>query len=80
MASTAKRAPRKSAKKSPQIAIVEDAVPVTYTNADLVRRREAAVPRGVASAARYMRPMQKMQSCGMWTASVISISWAVSAC
>ena len=51
MASTVKRAPRKSAKKKPQIAIVEEAVPVTYTNADLVARREAAVPRGVASAA-----------------------------
>jgi 4-aminobutyrate aminotransferase/(S)-3-amino-2-methylpropionate transaminase len=51
MVSTAKRAPRKAAKKKPQISIVEAAVPVTYTNEELVRRREAAVPRGVASAA-----------------------------
>jgi len=51
MASTAKRAPRKSAKKKPQIAVVAEPTPVTYTNADLVARREAAVPRGVASAA-----------------------------
>ena len=51
MASTVKRVPRKSAKKTPQIAIVEEAVPVTYSNADLIARREAAVPRGVASAA-----------------------------
>ena len=51
MASTAKSAPRKSAKKTPQISIVQEAKPVTYTNADLVARREAAVPRGVASAA-----------------------------
>ncbi|MDC0135898.1 4-aminobutyrate--2-oxoglutarate transaminase [Sulfitobacter sp.] len=51
MANTAKRTPRKSAKKTPQIAIVEAAEPTVYTNEDLVRRREAAVPRGVASAA-----------------------------
>jgi 4-aminobutyrate aminotransferase/(S)-3-amino-2-methylpropionate transaminase len=51
MASTVKRATRKSIKNKPQISIVEPAAPVTYTNEDLVRRREAAVPRGVASAA-----------------------------
>jgi len=51
MSSTVKRAPRKSNKKMPQISIVEPAAPKTYTNEDLIRRREAAVPRGVASAA-----------------------------
>ena len=51
MASTAKRAPRKNAKNTPQIAIVESPAPVTYSNSDLVARREVAVPRGVASAA-----------------------------
>ncbi|MEQ6249281.1 4-aminobutyrate--2-oxoglutarate transaminase [Sulfitobacter sp. HNIBRBA3233] len=51
MASTAKRATRKGAKKQPNISIVETAAPKTYTNADLVARRDAAVPRGVASAA-----------------------------
>ena len=51
MASTAKRATRKSSGKKPKISIVEPAAPKVYTNEDLVRRREAAVPRGVASAA-----------------------------
>ncbi|QUJ75950.1 4-aminobutyrate--2-oxoglutarate transaminase [Sulfitobacter albidus] len=51
MANTAKRAPRKSAKKKPKIAVVTPVEPTTYTNADLVARRDAAVPRGVASAA-----------------------------
>jgi len=51
MSSTLKRAPRKASKKMPQISIVEPAAPKTYTNEDLIRRREAAVPRGVASAA-----------------------------
>lgn len=51
MASTAKRTPRKGAKNKTQISIVEDVVPVTHTNSDLAARRDAAVPRGVASAA-----------------------------
>ncbi|UWR22703.1 4-aminobutyrate--2-oxoglutarate transaminase [Sulfitobacter sp. S190] len=52
MASTAKRGTRKTAaKKKPQIAIVAPVEPKTYSNADLVARRDAAVPRGVASAA-----------------------------
>ncbi len=51
MANTAKRAPRKGAKKTTQISIVEPVAPVTYKNADLTARRDAAVPRGVASAA-----------------------------
>ncbi len=51
MASTAKRATRKGAKKAPKMSIVEPATPKTYTNAELLTRREAAVPRGVASAA-----------------------------
>ncbi len=51
MASTAKRATRKGAKTAPKMSIVEPATPKTYTNAELLTRREAAVPRGVASAA-----------------------------
>lgn len=51
MASPAERTPRKSTENTAQIAIVEPTPPVSYTNADLISRREAAVPRGVASAA-----------------------------
>jgi len=51
MASTAKRTPRKGASSAPHISIVAPAEPVSYTNAELVARRDAAVPRGVASAA-----------------------------
>ncbi|AXI48339.1 4-aminobutyrate--2-oxoglutarate transaminase [Sulfitobacter sp. SK012] len=54
--STTRKKPRKpsvkaSAKKNPQISIVDTAAPTVATNADFVARREAAVPRGVASAA-----------------------------
>ena len=57
MPSTVKKSPRKSAAKAkaaPQISVVETnpaTQPDGQTNADLIARRDAAVPRGVASAA-----------------------------
>ncbi len=52
MTSTVKKKPRKSAaKRKPNISVVPDVVADTKTNADLLARREAAVARGVASAA-----------------------------
>lgn len=52
MTNVVKRKPRRtSAKSKPAIAVVPDAVETPKTNADLLARREAAVPRGVASAA-----------------------------
>ncbi len=53
MSSTVKKQPRKTpTKKSAQFAIVESTAPAKQlTNAELIARREAAVPRGVASAA-----------------------------
>ena len=52
MANTVKKKPRKtSAKKNPNISVVPDVVVNLKTNAGLVARREAAVARGVASAA-----------------------------
>jgi 4-aminobutyrate aminotransferase/(S)-3-amino-2-methylpropionate transaminase len=52
MANTAKRTSRKSANTTKaKIAIVPDATMATETNASLIARREAAVARGVASAA-----------------------------
>ncbi|MFG6511076.1 4-aminobutyrate--2-oxoglutarate transaminase [Sulfitobacter sp. 1A15333] len=57
MSSTVKKSPRKSAAKAkaaPQISVVETnpaTQPDGQTNADLIARRDAAVPRGVASAA-----------------------------
>ena len=57
MSTTAKKPTRKAAskktaaKKKPQISIVETPVPGAVTNASMTARREAAVPRGVASAA-----------------------------
>lgn len=72
MANTAKRTPRKSAKKTPQIAIVEAAEPTVYTNQDLVRRREAAVPRGVPPRHLSMRPTPRIRSFGMLMESALS--------
>ncbi|RLJ59127.1 4-aminobutyrate aminotransferase/(S)-3-amino-2-methylpropionate transaminase [Litoreibacter meonggei] len=52
MTNTVKKKPRKTAAKiKPSISIVPESVQATKTNADLVARREAAVARGVASAA-----------------------------
>lgn len=52
MANTVKKkTPKTSAKKNPNISIVPDVAVNLKTNADLVARREAAVARGVASAA-----------------------------
>ncbi|WP_439156145.1 4-aminobutyrate--2-oxoglutarate transaminase [Yoonia sp.] len=52
MAQTDKKPARKSAaKRKPTIAIVPDYTPADKTNAGLIARREAAVARGVASAA-----------------------------
>ncbi|TDT74892.1 4-aminobutyrate aminotransferase/(S)-3-amino-2-methylpropionate transaminase [Litoreibacter halocynthiae] len=52
MTNTAKKKSRKTAAKvKPSISIVPETVQPTKTNADLVARREAAVARGVASAA-----------------------------
>ena len=50
MTTTVKKKPRKTARK-PKIAVVPDVVKHPNTNADLIKRREAAVARGVASAA-----------------------------
>lgn len=52
MAQTDKKTARKpAAKRKPTIAIVPDYAPADKTNAGLIARREAAVARGVASAA-----------------------------
>ena len=52
MTTTAKKKSRKSATKTqPKISVVPDVVATTTTNASLIARREAAVARGVASAA-----------------------------
>lgn len=52
MTNTVKKKPRKSAAKSqPNISVVPDVVASTNSNAALIARREAAVARGVASAA-----------------------------
>jgi 4-aminobutyrate aminotransferase/(S)-3-amino-2-methylpropionate transaminase len=52
MATTVKKQPRKTASKSkPKISVVPDAVTDLKCNADLIKRRDAAVARGVASAA-----------------------------
>lgn len=61
MTNTVKKKPRKTAAKSkprkaavktkPSIAVVPDVVDAATTNENLLARREAAVPRGVASAA-----------------------------
>ncbi len=52
MATTVKKQPRKTASKSkPKISVVPDAVTDLKSNADLIKRRDAAVARGVASAA-----------------------------
>lgn len=52
MAQTDKKTARKpAAKRKPTIAIVPDYTPAEKTNASLIARREAAVARGVASAA-----------------------------
>lgn len=52
MAQTDKKTARKpAAKRKPTIAIVPDYAPADKTNASLIARREAAVARGVASAA-----------------------------
>ena len=52
MTTTAKKKPRKTpAKGKPNISVVSDATINAKTNADLLARREAAVPHGVASAA-----------------------------
>jgi len=52
MPSTAKKSTRKnSVKKKPQIAVIKDAAIPSASNAELCARRDAAVPRGVASAA-----------------------------
>jgi len=50
MTTTLKKKPRKSTTK-PKIAAVPDVPTATKTNAELIKRREAAVARGVASAA-----------------------------
>lgn len=52
MTNTATKKPRKAvAKRKPNISVVPDAVDNTMSNAALIARREAAVARGVASAA-----------------------------
>lgn len=52
MSTTAKKSIRKSpSKQKSQIAVVKDALVASASNADLRARRDAAVPRGVASAA-----------------------------
>lgn len=52
MATIVKKQPRKTASKNkPKISVVPDTVTELKSNADLIRRREAAVARGVASAA-----------------------------
>ena len=52
MTNTVRKKPRKSAAKSqPNISVVPDVVASTNSNAALIARREAAVARGVASAA-----------------------------
>lgn len=52
MANTVKKQPRKTvAKRKPKIAVVPDMVADAKSNAALLKRREAAVARGVASAA-----------------------------
>ena len=52
MARAAKKQTAKSAvKNKPKIVAVSDLTPSAQTNASLVARRDAAVPRGVASAA-----------------------------
>ena len=50
MSSTAKKSRKTTGKSKPQISIVETHV-TPATNAELIARRENAVPRGVASAA-----------------------------
>ncbi len=57
MANTVKKQSRKTTPHSkPQIAVVPEFVPAVQTNAALIARREAAVPRGVASAAPIFAP------------------------
>ncbi len=52
MSTTAKKSIRKPpVKQKSQIAVVKDALVASASNADLCARRDAAVPRGVASAA-----------------------------
>lgn len=53
MSQNSKKKPAKAAamKRKPLMAVVPDVAPVTQTNAALIARREAAVARGVASAA-----------------------------
>ncbi len=65
MANTVKKQSRKTTPHSkPQIAVVPEFVPAVQTNAALIARREAAVPRGVASAAPIFA--QKAENSELW--------------
>ncbi|MCX7560823.1 4-aminobutyrate--2-oxoglutarate transaminase [Sulfitobacter sp. F26204] len=65
MSNTVKKKSRKSATKTkPNISVVPDVGTATKSNAELVARREAAVPRGVASAAPVFA--QRAENAELW--------------